>query len=411
MNKLILLTVSTIIFVNLIGCGDADNNKVSQIETNKSSIGIKNIPKSDEKPFIKKYAIKSGEIEYEIKGSSNIMGMSTQTTGNKRLIFSNYGSDELVEESRTDKQNINNQEHINKKHTIVYTKGAVIYHVDFKTKKITRMNNPSISIFLGMLGGDISQNIEKNMKSFGGKKIGKDKVLGYECDVWSIMGTKQCIYKGIPLKVESNIMGMINIEVATKVDFDKDIDKDDFKLPNFPIVTKMGQEIDKSNLEAMDKKAQEEALKNLNSIKEVGQVIQKVQEEIQKNSQMSEDEKAEVLMKSVLSSKNMDSRFAKQKDAMPKMLDMMKSYRKCIANSNSQTDMDRCINNVEKITKELGLDEFDDEPYEKPVWSKANKEKTLKEIDDGIKELEKTLPCMKKANNMMEFIQCARDVH
>jgi len=69
------------------------------------------------------------------------------------------------------------------------------------------------------------------LKKMGGKKIGSDKVAGYSCDVWELMGTKQCLYKGIPLKIESDVMGIKSVEIATKAEFSTVTNKD-FKLPD-----------------------------------------------------------------------------------------------------------------------------------------------------------------------------------
>ena len=85
-----------------------------------------------------------------------------------------------------------------------------------------------------------------------GKKTGTDKVLGYTCEVWELMGVKQCIYKGIPLRVESNIMGMKNMEIATKAEFEISLSKDNFKLPDFPLTNEMGSPIDKDRLQKID---------------------------------------------------------------------------------------------------------------------------------------------------------------
>ncbi len=73
-----------------------------------------------------------------------------------------------------------------------------------------RMQNPMIAM-AGLMGGgeSMKQTGKEMMIQMGGKKVGTDKVLGYPCDVWDLMGVKQCMYKGLPLKVESNIMGVI----------------------------------------------------------------------------------------------------------------------------------------------------------------------------------------------------------
>jgi len=123
-----------------------------------------------------------------------------------------------------------------------------------------RIKNPAMGM-MALVGGNVKETGEAMMIKMGGKKLGTAKVLGYTCTVWNLMSVKQCMYKGIPLKVESNMMGMKSIEVATKAEFDISLSSDDFGLPAYPIYAmdtmnsqKQPKELDKSKLEAMDAK-------------------------------------------------------------------------------------------------------------------------------------------------------------
>jgi len=407
MKNLYKLSIVTVACVSFIGCGETEKKDDTKQEINRdkkvenlSTPTTPSISKSNSKPFIKKYDIKSGIVEYEVKGSGNIMGLTTKTVGTKRVIFLDYGSHEIIEKKSVEKKDINGKSQVVKTHTLVYNKDAVIYKTDFTNKVIKRMKNPAIAMMLG-------SNPIKMIENLGGKKIGTDKVLGYKCDIWSIMGSKQCIYKGVALRVETDIMGIKNVEVATKADFNVNIDKHDFKLPNFPIA---GIHKDKIKLEEMDEKAKKDAIENKDEIAQIGHSIKEVQKQITANPNMSKEERKKVILESLLNSKNMKSKFQQQKESMPKILDMMKSYRACIVSTSSQSDMDSCEKDVSSLSKKLGLDDFDVDKEDKLNWSKENKKQTLKEIDEGIKEVSKNIPCMKKSHNMMEFIQCARNL-
>ena len=205
----------------------------------------------------KKNAVESGKIDYKITGSGNIMGITTKTVGKKRVLFDAYGARELNEENQVQKTVIGGNAKVDKSHKLTYMKGAMIYTVDLKAERIIRMQNPGFAMMSAMGGKDVMQTGEAMMKKMGGKKVGTDKVLGYTCDVWEIMGSvKQCMYKGIPLKVESNVMGIKNVEVATKAEFDISLSNDDFKLPDFLIYDMQGNILDKSKLESMDEKSE-----------------------------------------------------------------------------------------------------------------------------------------------------------
>jgi len=218
---------------------------------------------------IERYGVKSAKIEYEIKGSGNIMGMvKTKMVGKKRLIFDNYGAKALEEESKVSKETALGNTKVKKTHTLRYINGMIVYGVDFDKKEITRQQNSGLAM-ANMMSGDqsIKERGEAMLKQMGGKKVGMDKVAGYSCDVWELSGVKQCIYKGVPLRIESDIMGIKSLEVATKASFDLSLDEDDFKLPDYPVynydmeVMMAGgkpEKLDKTKLEAMDKHANRE---------------------------------------------------------------------------------------------------------------------------------------------------------
>jgi len=59
-NQMVL--ISTLV-IGFVGCGDAKESE------DRGSSEVKTLNSSSSKPFIKKYAVKSAKIEYEIKNS------------------------------------------------------------------------------------------------------------------------------------------------------------------------------------------------------------------------------------------------------------------------------------------------------------------------------------------------------
>jgi hypothetical protein len=105
-------------------------------------------------------------------------------------------------------------------HTATYTdfsEGGTIYVVDLSTDPPTgtRTENPVIK---SLQEEDLNEVGKKMMEAWGGKIIGKGKVLGKECDIWEIsdMGTKTWIWNWIPLKTVTS-MGMIITTEATAI--------------------------------------------------------------------------------------------------------------------------------------------------------------------------------------------------
>lgn len=356
----------------------------------------------------KRYEIKSAKIEYELKSSGDMMGgmVKIETLGKKRLLFDNYGMRELTEENKVSKNTTMGQTKVNKVHTLKYMNGAVLYSTNFKKKKIMRMQNP-MSKMGGLFGGDLSKKGEEMLKSIGGKKIGTDTVAGIGCDVWDLSGIKQCLYKGIPLKVESNIMGLKSVEIATKAEFDLSLKSDDFKLPNYPIYQfdqdsmMRGEKpklLDKSKLKEMDEKdnlkASKEAKDGVNALKGIGAGLAAAKEsgyDLKSGKDMTpkQEEAMRKAMMAAMGGKK--SILEKQKKDILKDAENITKAKACFRKAESKNDANLC----EKM-----MNSEDPEYHSK--WNKSIKENLLKELDS----FEKSLPCIEKAETFNALKAC-----
>ncbi len=338
------------------------------------------------------YDVKSGKIEYGIKGSGEIMGQKMQTIGKKRVIFDDNGAKNLTEENKIDKQTIMGQKKITKTHTMSYIKKGMVYHVDFKAKRIMRMENMATSMGALMGGGkNTKQSSEEMMKRMGGKKTATDKVLGYTCDVWELMGTKQCIYKGIPLRVETSMMGMKNIEVATKAEFDILLSKDDFKLPDFPIYNEYGEKLDKSKLNAKDKKAELEAIQASEQMAEIRDSMVAAANEVG----VKEGENPTKVQKDAMRNSMMDALLVRIKKEILPGEKMMRFGYECLDKADTLKEANKCNDQMNAMSGET------DEPFDE--WSPKTKKKILGEFDQYLNEI---VPCVKKAQKVQAVQQC-----
>jgi len=340
---------------------------------------------------MKLYEVKSGKIDYSIKGSGDIMGQKIRTVGKKRVIFDDYGARNLTEENKIEKQVIMGQKQINKTHTMTYLKNGVAYQVDFNAKRIVRM--PQMGALMGMASGgqkDVGKAGMEMMKKMGGKKIGTDKVLGYSCDVWELMGTKQCIYKGIPLKVESNVMGIKNTEVATKAEFDISVD-DAFTLPDFPIYDMYGNKVNKSELASMDKQAQAENLQVQEGMAQMQDVITSAAKEagIEEGKEMTQSQEK------AFENAMMQAMLPQMKQQILQEEGRLKKAYACFSDADTKKEAKACIDLIEEEggepAKELG------------EWTSKEKEEMLEYLDTYLKRI---LPCVKSAQTMDALQQC-----
>ena len=175
---------------------------------------------------MKRYLVKSGEVQYKIVGNGSMMGLSTDLEGDSFLYFKDYGATEITKEKII--QNVMGQKETENETTKF--ENGMVYSVDFEDKVIYKQKIP-IDIEDPML----QNKGEESLKSLGAKKIGSYEIAGFTCDKWELHGTKMCIYKGVPLKMETSTMGTDYVQIATNARFDINIDEEKFNLPDYPI--------------------------------------------------------------------------------------------------------------------------------------------------------------------------------
>ena len=180
----------------------------------------------------KRYEIKSGIIEYAVKGGGNMMGIKTQIEGTSKAFFKEWGNVELNEE--TTKSVIMGREE--NTHQSTKINNGKVYVVDYEQKTIVQYEyDPS------MLGHsehkDLAKSGKEMMLSMNGTKTGEESVLDYVCEVWETPKIKLWLHKGVMLKSKVKVMGITHTTEATNIQFNISISDDDLKLPDFPIKT------------------------------------------------------------------------------------------------------------------------------------------------------------------------------
>jgi len=341
---------------------------------------------------MKMYDIKSGKIEYEIKGGGEIMGSKMQTFGKKRVIFDDNGAKNLTEENKIDKQDVMGQKKVTKTHTMTYMKSNMIYHVNFEKRRIMRMGNMGAGMAMLMGGGqNMKQTGEEMMKKMGGKKTGTDKVLGYTCDIWDLMGTKQCIYKGIPLRVESNMMGIKNTEIATKAEFDLSLSSDDFKLPDFSVYDMEGNKLDRSKLDTMDTKAKTDMAKDMDEMALKKEAFAKAK----RDAGIKEGERGTQAQQKQMQESMMEAMLPRMKQEVMADEKMMRFGYECLSKADTLKEANVCNDKANAMGGEP------EEPFDD--WSPATKKEVLGFLDQYLNIM---LPCVKKAQTMKAARQC-----
>lgn len=211
---------------------------------------------------MKRYEVKSGQVEYETVGEGSMMGMPTKMSGKSTVIFKDYGAVELMHDKTT--QTIMGQKEVEE--DITKFDNGVVYSVDNEEKVIFKQQVPVDSKDPMLI-----EKGKKSLEAIGGKIIGTDKIAGFKCNVWQLQGYKMCVYKAVPLKMETTVMGIKQTQIAKSAKFNISISDDKFKLPNYPIKTMsdmMGENMkqmqqEMQNMTPEQKKMMQDMMKNM----------------------------------------------------------------------------------------------------------------------------------------------------
>ena len=315
-----------------------------------------------------RYDVESAKIEFEL----NTTDKDISAIGKQRVLIDNYGERELVEVSEVKKTNGK----VHKVHTLSYINGSVAYDVNFDEKQIHRMTDYMGDTF--GLGKDA-----KTLKKYH-KKIGTDTVAGKSCDIWEFAkGLTECIYKGLPLRY--TYKGKVE-KVATKVELNIDLTKEDFKLPDYLVGGVYGvkpKKYTQSELEALDNQE-----KNKNKLKEKEQDnAMNLMKEAYKEAGVKEGKSPTAEQMQIAKEYMQTAMFPIQKK---KFLEKMKGIgekKNCLEKANNLRDANNCDSNIDE-------------------WNSMAKEESLKEISMFVSKI---LPCVKKAQNGKEMDMCFPD--
>ena len=251
--KYLFIAIFWIVSISCNGSKENSDNAITQSD--------------NQNPTLKRYDVKSGMVTYKITINGKVMGSTITGSGSEKLYFKNWGATELKEENstKTTKMNFFGKEKIktDKTHTINKLDNGKSYLVNFKNASIYLRRDPMMELMKNT-NTDAGNAGKEMLKSVGGKKIGEENFLGYPCEIWDAMGSKQWIYKGVTLKIVSKVMGITTIKEATEAKFNINVSDKHFQLPDFPIVKEEGYLSDDAyQAEQQDMKTKKDHLKKM----------------------------------------------------------------------------------------------------------------------------------------------------
>jgi len=187
---------------------------------------------------LKRYDVKSGIIEYTITTSGKTFGSTITGEGTESLYFRDWGALELTEEKSTQSTVTKifgkGKTQTTSIHTIKKLDDGESYLADFD-KKITYATRDVAMDMMKQNNKDAGAIGTDMLKSMGGEKIGNEDFMGYDCELWSILGGKQWMHKGVVLKTDLKVLGIRTVKEATSVKLNVSVADSNFKLPDFPV--------------------------------------------------------------------------------------------------------------------------------------------------------------------------------
>ncbi|MGZ2371189.1 hypothetical protein ACXR6G_15530 [Ancylomarina sp. YFZ004] len=173
---------------------------------------------------VQQYAIKSGYVEYTLSGN---------TTGVKKIWWDNYG-----EKSRTETQSetvtkIFGIKNVDKTHSLEILVKDKYWTANLADQSGHKGTLPyykeSRQYVESMTEKEQEEFANQTISSLGGERLKSENFMGKTCDVIKVMGAKIWIHKGIPLKSEAQILGMVINETAVKFQANQAVSASKFK--------------------------------------------------------------------------------------------------------------------------------------------------------------------------------------
>lgn len=327
----------------------------------------------------KVYGRESGRIHYDISGGGILAeGVELTVRGQGKLQFRESGSIALVEES------IEEITHgvlhdIHRTTTCYKRENGQRMDLDYKTQKVMENSAPQREISKEPLEG-FTRN-------------GEMEIAGYKCKVWEYKRDRKCLYQGIPLLIEKNILNMHYAKKAVEVTFDINTSTEQCTVPEIPV--------QKFALFKAGKKTKTQKMPKI-YLKILSEVSNEVYHYVEENN--TTEETIPEKLKFEWIEKIGQNLFEKQKERLPKLLDIMQKSRVCLTKAQSLQLANKCIVDLVKIKGKM----IKDKNNTIELWNEEEREKLLLVFDDNIALMEQKMVCVRSAKNVADLAGCMK---
>jgi hypothetical protein len=169
------------------------------------------------------YTIKSGYVEYTLSGN---------TTGTKKIWWDNFGEKTRTETRSKTVTKMFGIKNIDEVHTIEILVKDKYWSANLADQSGHKGTLPfykeSRMLMESMTKKEQEEFADQAIESLGGERLGTETFMGKTCEVLRVMGSKIWIYKGLTLKSEMKIMGMVSNETAIKFQANQSVSSSKF---------------------------------------------------------------------------------------------------------------------------------------------------------------------------------------
>ena len=314
-----------------------------------------------------KYEVEQAKVVYEISGGGILTDeLNLTIEGNERFFMRHWGRERLWRAEITEKITGLLEDMHNIRHIIKIVDDQA-YEVDFERKKISKMPAEKNHF----MHYDLSRMHRKGTQTIASKL----------CEIWENEHIKVCLYKGIPLLFEKRYLDFRISKRARLILTDVNLSDKDFDLPPYPVEEKI---LLKSGFKITQMHTMQSMTKQLCA------------SQAQIDTQSNEAKK--------IKEKFLRALFKRQKEKLPKMLKAMQKARVCFLVADDQQAANRCFASLTKPLRELiHVDETD-----LSLWTESLKENLINDLDRHIAELQRRMPCIKRAKNIDYLSKCMK---
>ena len=332
----------------------------------------------------KNFDIQSAIISYDINGSGKLSEESNLSIkGRSTLLFTEWGARKLYKEKYVETLTgaVKNTRTIR---TLYREDRGVIYRADFEKNKIEKSDDAVIKNAIKTGQNLYQKSIEEMMAN--GKQLEASSVLGYRCDEWLYKGKKRCFYNGIPLREESIISGVKVVKTAVSVQFDVNISEDSFALPDFKQDKQKGFLLESNKATLEKNKPKPDQVSDKNTSYEEEAFVKVEEKEIDDGGSLA---------------KNV---FEEQKTLLPKLLREMQEARVCLENADDKNSANTCLAKLVEIEEKMSGEKNKEDKI--ALWTDTIREKTMDELEEGILDLKRRMPCIRRSRNFEDLSAC-----